>query len=189
MNDSSLVKTLPLQLDLDESDESKLQDACYEARFVYNRTMEDAQNGVDWDDIHGRIDSELVKNTQQRVVAKSLGAMENYYDNEDFGKPEYPKDGMYPLRMNFREGYNLSLDDETDDVRFRVSTKPYHPVKGTVSGDPTHLDILRAALTSDEWKITTAEALFRGSRRTTRQRHAPRTACSVARRHADGHRA
>ena len=164
MNDTPLVKTLPLQLDLNESDERKLRDACYEARLVYNRTMENAQNGVDWGDIHNHIDSELVKNTQQRVVAKALGAMENYYDYEDFGKPEYPKDGMYPLRMNFREGYNLTHDEELGDIRFRISTKPYYPVKGVVSGDPAHLDILRAALTSDEWKITTAEALFRGGR-------------------------
>lgn len=128
--------------------------------------MEDAQNGVDWDDIRKQMEGEanLVKNNIQLVVKKALGAMENYYDYEDFGKPEYPKGGMYPLRMNFREGYNLTLDEETGDVRFRVSTKPYHPVKGVVSGDPAHLDILRDALTSDEWKITTAEALFRGGR-------------------------
>lgn len=161
MTDSAPVKTLPLQLDLDTEDSELLRAACDEARKVYNRTIHDARNGVEWSVIDDRIDSELVKNTQQRVVDKSLDAMRNYYEYDDFGRPSCRKDGLYPLRMNYTEGYNLTLDDETDDVQFRISTKPYQPVNGVVSGDPAHLDILRTALRSDEWKITTAEAMFR----------------------------
>jgi hypothetical protein len=104
-------------------------------------------------------DANLVKNTTQRVVAKALGAMENYYEYDDFGKPSHTKDRAYPLRANFTEGYNLSLTDD-GDVAFRISAKPYKHVKGVLKGSDAHLDILRTALESDGWKIGTAEALF-----------------------------
>ena len=91
--------------------------------------------------------------------AKALGAMENYYEYDDFGLPSHTKDGAYPLRANYEEGYNLSLTDD-GDVAFRISAKPYNHVKGVLEGSDAHLDVLKTALTSDEWKIGTAEALF-----------------------------
>jgi putative transposase len=162
MTDSqALVKTLDFQLDIQSDNESLLYDATLEARSVYNETIRLAKQGVDWDDIPDRVadDANLVKNTTQRVVAKALGAMENYYEYDDFGKPSHTKDGAYPLRANYEEGHNLSLTDD-GDVAFRISAKPYKHVKGVLKGSDVHLDILKTALENDEWKIGTAEALF-----------------------------
>jgi len=162
MTDSqALVKTLDFQLDIQSDNESLLYDATLEARSVYNETIRLAKQGVDWDAIPNRVadDVDLVKNTTQRVVAEALGAMENHYEYNDFGQPSHTKDRAYPLRANYEEGYNLSLTDD-GDVAFRISAKPYKHVKGVLEGDDAHLDILKAALESDEWKIVTAEALF-----------------------------
>ena len=157
----ALVKTLDFQLDIQSDNESLLYHATLEARSVYNETIRLAKQGVDWDAIPDRVadDATLVKNTTQRVVAKVLGAMENYYEYDDFNQPSHTKDGGYPLRANFTEGYNLSLTDD-GDVAFRISAKPYKHVKGVLQGSDAHLDILKTALESDEWKIGTAEALF-----------------------------
>ncbi|WP_424017029.1 RNA-guided endonuclease InsQ/TnpB family protein [Halorientalis pallida] len=157
----ALVKTLDFQLDIQSDNEGLLYDATREARWAYNETIRLAKEGVDWDAIPDRVadDADLVKNTTQRVVAKALGAMENYYEYDDFGQPSHTKGGTYPLRANYEEGYNLSLTDN-GDVAFRISAKPYKHVKGVLEGDNAHLDVLKTALESDEWKIGTAEALF-----------------------------
>ena len=157
----ALVKTLDFQLNIQSDNESLLYDATLEARSAYNETIRLAKDGVDWGAIPNRVadDVDLVKNTTQRVVAKALGAMENYYEYDDFGQPSHTKDGKYPLRANYEEGYNLSLTDD-GDVAFRISAKPYNHIKGVLKGSDAHLDILKTALESDEWKIGTAEALF-----------------------------
>ena len=157
----ALVKTLDFQLNIQSDNESLLYDATLEARSVYNESIRLAKQDVDWDAISSRIadDSNLVKNTTQCLVSKALGAMENYYEYDDFGLPSHTKDGSYPLRANYEEGYNLSLTDDRD-VTFRISAKPYKHVKGVLEGSDAHLDILKTALESDEWKIGTAEALF-----------------------------
>ena len=158
----TLVKTLDFQLDIESDNESLLKDATLEARWVYNETIRLAKNGVDWDDISPRLEDEadLIKNTTQRIVAKALEAMENYYDYDDYNIPSHTKDGAYPLRANYEEGYNLSLTDD-GEVAFRISAKPYNHVKGILKGSDTHLELLKNALTSDEWKVTTSEALWR----------------------------
>ncbi|ARS88748.1 RNA-guided endonuclease TnpB family protein [Natrarchaeobaculum aegyptiacum] len=162
MTGASLVKTLDFQLDIQSDNESLLKDATLEARWVYNETIRLAKEGVDWDDISPRLEDEadLIKNTTQRIVAKALEAMENYYDYDDYNIPSHTKDGAYPLRANYEEGYNLSLTDD-GEVAFRISAKPYNHVKGILKGSDAHLDVLKNALTSDEWKVTTSEALWR----------------------------
>ena len=163
MTDSqTLVKTLDFQLDIQSDNEGLLYDATLETRRVYNETIRLAKEGVDWDSISPRVedDADLVKNTTQRIVAKTLGAMENYYEYDDFGKPSHTKDGTYPLRANYKEGYNLSLTDD-GDVAFRISAKPYKHVKGVLDGSDAHLDLLKTALTGDEWTVTTSETLWR----------------------------
>ncbi len=162
MTDSQpLVKTLDFQLDIQSDNEGLLYDAILESRSVYNETIRLAKQGIDWNAIPDRVadEADLVKNTTQRVVAKALGAMENYHEYDDFGVPSHTKDGTYPLRANYEEGYNLSITDN-GDVAFRISAKPYKHVKGILKGSDTHLDILKIALESDEWNIGTAEALF-----------------------------
>ncbi len=157
----TLVKTLDFQLDIQSDNESLLYDATLESRRAYNETIRLAKQGVDWNEISDRVadDADLVKNTTQRVVAKALGAMENYHEYDDFGLPSHTKDGAYPLRANYEEGYNLTLQDD-GTVEFRISAKPYKHVNGVLEGDDTHLDILRAALSGNGWTIGTAEALF-----------------------------
>jgi putative transposase len=157
----ALVKTLDFQLDIQSDNENLLYDTCLEARSAYNEAIRLAKQGVDWDAIPDRVadDANLVKNTTQRIVAKALGAMENYYKYDDFGQPSHTKDSAYPLRANYKEGYNLSLTDD-GDVTFRISAKPYKHVKSVLKGNDSHLDILKTALKSDEWKIGTAEAPF-----------------------------
>ena len=155
------MKTLDFQLDIQSDNESLLYDACLEARSVYNETIRLAKQGVDWNAIPDLVadDADLVKNTTQRIVAKALGSMENYYEYDHFGQPSHTKDGAYPLRSNYEEGYNLSVIGD-GDVAFRISAKPYKHVKGVLNGDDAHLDILKTAIKSDEWKIGTSEALF-----------------------------
>jgi len=163
MTDSqTLVKTLDFQLDIHSDNEGRLYDATLETRRVYNETIRLAKEGVEWDSISPRLedDADLVKNTTQRIVAKALGAMENYYEYDDFGKPSHTKNGTYPLRANYKEGYNLSLTDD-GDVAFRISAKPYKHVKGVLDGSDAHLDLLKTALTGDEWTVTTSETLWR----------------------------
>jgi hypothetical protein len=140
-NAQALVKTLDFQLDIQSDNESLLDDACLEARSVYNETIRLAKEGVDWNSISPRLedDADLVKNTTQRIVAKALGAIESYYEYDDYGKPSHTKDGTYPLRANFTEGYNLSLTDD-GDVAFRISAKPYNHVTGVLEGSDAHLD-------------------------------------------------
>jgi IS605 OrfB family transposase len=160
-SEQSLVKTLDFQLKIQSDNESLLKDATLESRWSYNETIRLAKQGVDWDEIPGRVadDANLVKNTTQRVVAKALDAMESYHEYDDFGLPSHTKDGVYPLRANYEEGYSLTLRDD-DTIEFRISAKPYKHVEGVLEGDDAHLDILRAALAGDEWNIGTAEALF-----------------------------
>lgn len=160
-DEQALVKTLDFQLDIQSDNESLLDDATLEARSVYNETIRLAKDGIDWNAISDRVgdDADLVKNTTQRVVAKALRAMEHYHENDDYNEPSHTKDGAYPLRANYKEGYNLSLTDD-GNIAFRISAKPYQHVTGTLEGNDAHLDILKTALDGDEWTIGTAEALF-----------------------------
>ena len=64
--------------------------------------------------------------------------------------------------MNYGEGYNLFLEDDT--VRFRISAKPYNHVKGELCGTQDQFDLLTQAMEDDDWHIGTAEALARNER-------------------------
>lgn len=99
-DDKELIKTLVFQLTVQSDNEHLLYDAALEARSVYNETIRLAKQGVDWIEIPDQIaeDANLVKNTTQRIVAKALGAMENYHEYDDFGRPSHTKDGTYPLQ-------------------------------------------------------------------------------------------
>jgi putative transposase len=157
--EKSLTKTLVFQLQSD--DKRLLSDAYHEARWVYNQTIRLAKDGMDWDDISPRLedDADLVKNTTQRIVAKALDALQQSYDRDDYNTPSHEKTGPYPLRMNFTEGYNLTLEDY--GIHYRISAKPYNPVKGMLRGAPDNLELLEHALESDDWRVGTAEAMTR----------------------------
>ena len=95
----SLTKTFVFQLDPNESGQQLLDEAFLEARRVYNETIWRAKNGDDWDEIRQGLesDADLVNNTAQLVVQKSLETMENYYEYDDYNQPSHTKDGAYPL--------------------------------------------------------------------------------------------
>lgn len=65
------------------------------------------------------------------------------------------------MRMNHEEGYALTLDDESGDVRFRVSYRPYHYVTGTLRGSPHHLERVKTALQNAEWRVGVAELVYK----------------------------
>jgi hypothetical protein len=81
----SLTKTLVFQLDSEENAQQLLDEAFREARRVYTETIRRAKNGDDWETIRQDLesDADLVNNTAQLVVQKSLEAMENYYEYND----------------------------------------------------------------------------------------------------------
>lgn len=161
-HEQSLTKTLDFQMRIESDNEGVLHDGTIESRWVYNETIRRAKNGVDWDEIRQQLESEadLIKNTTQLVFDKTLDAMENYHEYDGFGKPSHIKDGSYPLRSNYEEGYNLFLTDG-GSVEFRVSAKPYKHVKGTLEGSDQHLNLIRSALQNDEWSIGTSEVVYK----------------------------
>ena len=120
--EKSLTKTHVFQLQSDN--ERLLSDTYHETRGVYNQTIRLAKDGMDWDDISPRLedDADLVKNTTQRIVAKALDALQQSHDRDEYNTPSHEKTGPYPLRMNFTEGYNLTLED--DEIHYRISAKP-----------------------------------------------------------------
>ena len=120
-------------------------------------------DGWDWDKIEDVVEqnAELVQNTAQCIIGKAFDALDNYYDNDDWGRLWY-KHEPFPLRMNYGEGYNHFLEDET--VRFRISAKPYNHVKGDLRGTQDQFDLLKQAIEADDWHVGTAEALVQNGR-------------------------
>ena len=157
--EKSLTKTLVFQLQ--PEDKRLLSEAYHEARWVYNQTIQLAKDGIDWDTIRTRLEdrANLVKDTTQCIVAKALDSLQQSYDRDEYNTPSHEKTGDYPLRMNFTEGYNLTL--ENGEIHYRISAKPYNPVKGTLRSAPDNHELLEQALTSDDWRVGTAEAMVR----------------------------
>lgn len=137
-----------------------MHDGCLEARRVRNEVNRLDSERWDWDDIRDtEVDNaNLVKNTTQLLVQKAFGEIETYHDHRDdgWGRPFPYIHESYPLRMNHNEGYALTVDD-SGDVRFRVSYKPYNYVKGVLRGSPAHLERVKNALSSDSWRVGVAE--------------------------------
>jgi putative transposase len=159
----ALTKTLVFPLDVQSGNESLLHDARLECRRVFNEVLRLNYEGWDWDEIKDVVEqnADLVQNTAQRVIDKAFDALNNYYDNDDWGRPWY-KHETFPLRMNYGEGYNLFFEDET--VRFRISAKPYKHVEGELCGTQDQFDLLTQTIEDDDWHVGTAEALCRNER-------------------------
>jgi len=163
MDDSpGLVKTVDFQLDIQSSNESLLREATLEARSVYNEAIRLAKEDVSHRGIPDRVAEEasLVKNSTQRIVAKALNGMKSHEEQEGVGAPSHQKEGGFPLRANYGEGYDLTITGD-GEISFRISAMPYKHVEGVIRGDDTHLEVLKAALTGEKWNIGTAEALFK----------------------------
>ncbi len=160
MQDTGLTQTLSFGLNIQTGSSDNLHEGCLEARRVRNEVNRLDKEGWDWDDIHNTVvdNANHVKNTTQLLVQKALGEIEMYHDHKDdgWGRPFPYIDEMYPMRMNHNEGYALTVDD-SGDVRFRISYKPYNYVKGVLRGSPDHLNRVKTALSSDAWRVGVAE--------------------------------
>lgn len=164
MQDSEPTHTLSFGLTIHEGCSENLHDSCLEARRVRNEVNRLDREGWDWNDIHDTVvdNANLVKNTTQLLVQKSLGEIETYHDHkdEDWGRPFPYIHETYPMRMNHNEGYALTVDD-SGTIRFRVSYKPYNYVKGVLRGSSDHLERVKTALRSDAWRVGVAELVYK----------------------------
>lgn len=164
MQDSEPTHTLSFGLTLHEGRSENLHEGCLEARRVRNEVNRLDREGWDWNDIHDTVvdNATLVKNTTQLLVQKALGELETYHDHKDegWGRPYPYIHESYPMRMNHDEGYALTVDD-SGDIRFRISYKPYNYVKGVLRGSPDHIERIKNALDSDSWRVGTAELVYK----------------------------
>lgn len=164
MQDSGLTQTLSFGLNIQTGSPDNLHTGCLEARRVRNEVNRLDKQGWDWNDIHDTVvnNANHVKNTTQLLVQKTLKEIETYHDHkdEDWGRPFPYIHETYPMRMNHDEGYALTVDD-SGNVRFRVSYKPYNYVKGVLRGSPDHLERVKTALTSEAWRVGVAELVYK----------------------------
>jgi putative transposase len=58
-----------------------------ECRRVFNEVLRLNYDG--WDKIEDVVEqnADLVQNTAQRIIDKAFDALNNYYDNDDWGRP------------------------------------------------------------------------------------------------------
>lgn len=161
-----LTSTLQFQLKLDDDGTRLLNRGQLEARRVVNEIFRLDEGNYDWNQIEDIVveRSAHVKNTTQRLFDKATNALERHYDEEEYGHPRQNHVESYPIRMNHGEGYQLELDEEADEIEYRVSALKYQHVRGTLHGSQHHLDRLETALTSDDWRVGTAEVVNKSGR-------------------------
>lgn len=158
----SLTRTLRFQLAITEGSPRFLTDGMLESRRVVNEVFRLDKQGWNWDDIKSVVvdRSTHVVNTTQLLIDKAITALQQYYDYEAHGRPRH-KHEPFPLRMNYQEGYDLSLDEETGNIHFRITTEKHTYVRGILQGSPDHLDQLQTTLKNKDnlWNIGTAEVV------------------------------
>jgi IS605 OrfB family transposase len=164
MQDAGLTQTLSFGLIIQTGSPDNLHEGCLEARRVRNKVNRLDNEGWGWNDIHDTVvdNANLVKNTTQLLVQKAIGELDTYHDRKDegWGRPYPYIHEMYPMRMNHDEGYALTVDD-SGNVRFRISYKPYNYVKGVLRGSPDHLERVKTALNSEAWRVGVAELVYK----------------------------
>lgn len=129
-----------------------------QARETYNQTIKHAKSNTNFSKIPNKINTNLLKNTKQRIVDKALQAMKNYYNKKDYNKPSHTKTSYYPLRSNYQEGYRIQKRE--DKLKASISIKPYHHVEATLKGREKDKKTIRKALESEKHKIGTSELLL-----------------------------
>ena len=159
---SELTKTLSFGLTIQTGSSDNLREGCIEARRIRNEVNRLDKAKHDWGEIHDTVvdNASHVNNTTQLIVQKAFKEIETYHNNEKWGRPYPYIHETYPMRMNHNEGYALTVND-SGDVQFRVSYKPYNYVKGVLRGSPNHLEQIRNALNSDAWRIGVAEVVYK----------------------------
>jgi putative transposase len=138
----SLTSTLVFQLDIQEGSQQLLDSGQLEARRVVNEIFRLDEQGYDWETIEDEVveRSSHVQNTTQRLFDKATDAVERYYDEDDYGHPRQNHDESFPIRMNHGEGYQLSVDEESESVSFRVTALKRNFVRGTLKSSPHYIE-------------------------------------------------
>jgi IS605 OrfB family transposase len=157
----SLTSTLVFQLNIQEGSQQLLDSGQLEARRVVNEIFRLDDEGHDWETIEDTVveRSNHVQNTTQRLFDKATDALERYYDEDDYGHPRQNHEESFPLRMNHGEGYQLSVDEESESISFRVTALKRTFVRGTLQSSQHHIETLKTALTDDDWRVGTAEVV------------------------------
>ena len=162
----SLTSTLVFQLDIHEGSQQLLDSGQLEARRVVNEIFRLDDQGYDWQTIKDKVveRSNHVKNTTQRLFDKATDALERYYDEDEYGHPRQNHDKSFPIRMNHGEGYQLSVDEASESVSFRVTALKRNFVRGTLKSSQHQIERLKTALTDDDWRVGTAEVVKKQDR-------------------------
>lgn len=161
-----LTSTLVFQLDIHEGSQQLLDSGQLEARRVVNEIFRLDEQGCDWQTIEDEVleRSNHVQNTTQRLFHKATDALERYYDEDDYGHPRQNHDESFPIRMNHGEGYQLSVDKDSESVSFRVTALKRNFVRGTLKSSPHYIERVKTALTTDDWRVGTAEVVRKRDR-------------------------
>ncbi|MCD2200743.1 hypothetical protein LPA44_12665 [Halobacterium sp. KA-4] len=162
----SLTSTLVFQLDIHEGSQQLLDTGQLEARRVVNEIFRLDDEGHAWKTIEDKVvkRSTHVQNTTQRLFDKATDALERYYDEDDYGHPRQNHDESFPPRMNHGEGYQLSLDEKSESISFRVTALKRNFVRGTLQSSQHQINRLKTALTDDNWRVGTAEVVRKRDR-------------------------
>jgi putative transposase len=137
------TKTIQTRLHIASGERSWLHDARLASREIFNDTIRLKQQGYTRTEIQREVDrDDFLRNNKCAVVGKALQTWDSYQslkewwknqDDPDGGKPTPPstdKSGAYPVVMAHKEGYRLTVDEDTNRVQVRISPKPYKKVKG-----------------------------------------------------------
>lgn len=156
-----LTSTLVFQLDIQEGSQQLLDTGQLEAHRVVNEIFRLDDEGHDWKTIEDTVveRSNHVQNTTQRLFDKATDALERYYDEDDYGHPRQNHEESFPLRMNHGEGYQLSVDEESESIAFRVTALKRTFVRGTLQSSQHHIERLKTALIDNDWRVGTAEVV------------------------------
>lgn len=168
MQEAELTHNLSFGLNIVEGESANLREASLEARRIRNEVNRLDRHGWDWDNIEDPVTERAnhVKNTTQQIIGKALQEIETYHEHKDdetlvWGRPRTYIHEPYPVRMNHGEGYALTLNDDNDDVEFRISYKKRHFVRGTLTGASDHLERVKTALRNEDWRVGTAELVHK----------------------------
>ena len=148
------IKTAMGKAVIEEGNPAKIDEAMLESRRVFNEVLVKLLNGVKVNDKD--IQSFLVDNTKQRIIAKARETLKSFKELEEKGEAEELRiyeNKPLPLRMNLGEGYNLWIDGD-GRIRFRITLIPRKEyVKGYLKFSEEHEEIVKKAVEEKEKAI------------------------------------
>ena len=144
------IKTAIGKLVIEERNPARIDEAMLESRRVFNEVLTKLLDGEKVKDVQ----SFLVSNTKQRIIAKAKETFKSFKELEKKGEAEELRiySRPLPLRMNFGEGYNLWIEDSK--IMFRVTLIPQKEyVKGYLKLSKKHDEIVRKAIEEKKMAI------------------------------------